>query len=58
MSNNQKIINSLFDLNSNFSNNEILYNTIAFLKINNGLNAIEKGEILTNEEMKEIINQC
>lgn len=58
MSEKQKIINYLSTLSDNLTYEEILYETLAYFKIEQAISAIEKGELLTTKEMREVIQQC
>lgn len=58
MSEKQKIINFLSNLNDNSTYEEILEETLAYFKIQQGIMAIEKEELLTNDEVKEAILKC
>lgn len=58
MSEKQKIINFLSNLNDNSTYEEILEETLAYFKIQQGIMAIEKEELLTKDEVKEAILKC
>ena len=58
MSEKAKFINFLSNLNDESTSEEILEEVLAYFKIQEGMKAIEKGELLTIEEMLEAIAQC
>lgn len=58
MSEKAKFINFLSNLNDESTSEEILEEVLAYFKIQEGIKAIEKGEVLTIDEMLEAIAQC
>ncbi len=58
MSEKAKFINFLSNLNDESTSEEILEEVLAYFKIQEGIKAIEKGELLTIDEMLEAIAQC
>ena len=58
MSEKEKIISFLSDLEDNATYEEVLCQTLTYFKIQESMANIENGELLTSEEMQEVINQC
>jgi len=58
MSEKEKIISFLSDLEDNATYEEVLYQALTYFKIQEAMANIEKGELLTNEEMRDVIQQC
>lgn len=58
MSEKQKLLNFIANLEDDLSINDIVYEILIYLKVQEGLSNIENGHTLTNEEMKEMILQC
>lgn len=58
MNEKEKFISFLSDLEDNATYEEVLYRTLTYFEIQQSMANIEKGELLTSEEMQEVINQC
>ena len=58
MSEKQKLLNFITNLEDDLSINDILYEILIYFKVQEGLSDIENGNTLTNEEMKEMILRC
>jgi len=58
MSEKQKLLNYITNLDDNLSSNDILYKVLIYFKVQKGLSDIENGNTFTNEEMKEMILKC
>ena len=58
MSEKQKLLNFITNLQDDLSSKEILSQILVYFKIQEALTSIDKGETITNEEMKELILKC
>ena len=58
MSEKQKLLNFITNLQDGLSSKEILNQILIYFKIQEALTSIEEGKTVTNEEMKELILKC
>ena len=54
----QKILNFITNLQDDLSSEEILKELLIYFKVQNSLDAIENNQTITNDEMKELILKC
>lgn len=58
MSEKQKLLNFITNLDESLSYDDLLYEILIYFKVQKGLSDVEKCNIITNEEMKELILKC
>ena len=58
MSEKQKLLNFITNLQDDLSSKEILSQILVYFKIQEALTSIDEGKTITNEEMKELILKC
>jgi len=58
MSEKQKLLNFITNLDESLSYNDLLYQILIYFKVQKGLSDVEKCNTITNEEMKELILKC
>lgn len=58
MSEKEKLLDFITNLDDNLSVNDILYETLIYFKVQKGLSDIQNDNTLTNDEMKELILKC
>ena len=58
MSEKQKLLNFITNLDDNSSKEDIYYQLLIYMKIQNSLIAINEGKTITNEEMRDLILKC
>ena len=58
MSEKQKLLNFITNLQDSLSSEELLNQIFIYFKIQNALKSIDEGKTITNEEMKELILKC
>ncbi len=54
----QKLIKPITNLKSYSSKQNTLNDFLIYCKVHEGLKAIENGDVITNDEMKELILKC
>ncbi len=54
----QKLIKPITNLKSYSSNQNTLNDFLIYCKVHEALKAIENGDVITNDEMKELILKC
>ncbi len=58
MSEKQKLLNFITNLEDDLSTKDILDKILMYIKVQEALVSIENGDTITNEEMKEMILKC
>ena len=58
MSEKQKLLNFITNLQDDLSSKDIFNELLIYFKVQNSLDAIENNQTIANDEMKELILKC